>query len=164
MASGEERGGSGHGRAPRRTAKPRPRSIGCLVRVSFAGEVRYLLVHPSGNYNRRAPDSIPKGLPEEGETEEQTALRETREETGLACRILAPLGEIDYRKSRKTIVCFLAEPLEPPASTKLKPASWEVDRVEFVTAEEAQRRLHPDQRPFLERALAVQASGSGGAA
>jgi predicted NUDIX family NTP pyrophosphohydrolase len=154
MASGDDSGGSARGRTARRTAKPRPRSIGCLVRASFGGELRFLLVHPSGNYNRRAPDSIPKGLPEEGESEEQTALRETLEETGLACRIVAPLGEIDYRKSRKTIVCFLAEPLEPPASTELEPASWEVDRVEFVTAERARERLHPDQRPFLDRALA----------
>ena len=155
MASGEDRASRAAGRTSRRAAKPRPRSIGCLVRATFDGEVRFLLVHPSGNYNRYAPDSIPKGLPEDGETEEQTALRETLEETGLACRIVAPLGEIDYRKSRKTIVCFLAEPLDPPPSTKLEPASWEVDRVEFVTAERARDRIHPDQRPFVDRAVAL---------
>ena len=32
--------------------------------------------------------SLPKGTPEEGETQEQTALREVREETGLEVQIL----------------------------------------------------------------------------
>ena len=93
---------------------PRKIAAGCLVRATFDGEVRYLLVHPSGRYNRRQPYSIPKGLVEPGELPEQAALRETREETGLDCRILAPLGEIDYVKSRKTVIAYLAEPLAPP--------------------------------------------------
>ena len=139
-----------------RTRSRRPRSAGCRVRASFDGERRYLIVHPSGPYNRRAPWSIPKGLVEAGETEEEAALRETREETGLECRIVAPLGEIDYVKSRKTVVCFLAVPAaEPPAAPILEPTSWENDRAEFLPADEARERLHPDQRPFVDRAEAA---------
>src|SRR5581483_5170737 len=135
------------------TRSRRPRSAGCLVRAAFDGERRYLIVHPSGPYNRRAPWSIPKGLVEAGESEEEAALRETREETGLECRIVAPLGEIDYVKSRKTVVCFLAvTAASPPASPILEPTSWENDRAEFVSPEEARARLHPDQRPFVDRA------------
>jgi predicted NUDIX family NTP pyrophosphohydrolase len=132
---------------------PRKVSAGCLVRAEFEGETRYLVVHPSGRYNRGRPYSIPKGLVEEGEDAEAAAVRETLEETGIACRILAPLGQIDYRKSRKTVVCYLAEPVSPPPSPTLTPAEWEIDRAEFLPAAEARARLHPDQRAFVDRAV-----------
>ena len=138
----------------------RPVSAGCLVRALFEDGVRYLIVHPSGAYNRRAPWSIPKGLPEEGESFEECAVRETEEETGVRCRIVAPLGEIRYAKSRKDVQAFLAEPLEPIAPATLRPASWEVDRVELLPPDEARERLHPDQRPFIDRAEAERAGGS----
>jgi 8-oxo-dGTP pyrophosphatase MutT (NUDIX family) len=134
-------------------------AAGCLVRARFAREWRYLIVHPSGGYNRRAPYSIPKGLVEAGESAEATALRETREETGLACRILAALGEIAYVKSRKRVIGFLAEPLEPPASAILVPGDWEIDRAEFHPAGAARARLHPDQQPFVDRAIALEPEG-----
>lgn len=131
-------------------------AAGCLVRAVFEGEVRFLVVHPSGVYNRHAPYSIPKGLVEPGESEEETALRETREETGLECRLVAPLGEIRYRKSPKVVVAFLAEPVVPPPAPVLEPADWEIDRAEFLTADAAREKLHPDQRPFIDRALALE--------
>ena len=141
---------------------PRKIAAGCVVRAWFDGELRYLVVHPSGNYNRHAPYSIPKGEVDADELPEATALRETREETGLDCRILATLGEIRYRKSRKTVIGYLAEPLEPPPSAVLEPQDWEIDRAEFLPAEQARAKLHPDQRPLLDRALALQPSGHPG--
>jgi len=135
---------------------PRKLSAGCLVRARFAGELRYLIVHPSGKYNRRAPWSIPKGIVEAGERPEDAALRETREETGLGCRIIAALGQIAYQKSRKDVLGFLAEPLEEQSAPTLEPADWEIDRAEFLSAEEARQRLHPDQRAFIDRALALE--------
>lgn len=127
-------------------------SAGCLVRCDFADGRRYLIVHPSGNYNRKAPWSIPKGLPEPDEDLESCARRETEEETGMRCRILRPLGEIRYQKSRKTVHAFLAEPIDPPVAPILQPASWEVDRVEFLPAREAREKLHMDQQVFIDRA------------
>lgn len=134
---------------------PRKLAAGCLVRAEFDGETRYLVVHPSGRYNARAPYSIPKGIVEPGETPEAAAVRETLEETGIACTIVEPLGQIDYQKSRKTVVGYLAEPLAPPASTKIESIDWEIDRAEFLPADEARERLHPDQRPFIDRAVAI---------
>jgi 8-oxo-dGTP pyrophosphatase MutT (NUDIX family) len=40
--------------------------------------------------------TLPKGAREEGETVEETALREVREETGLAAALIGPLDTIDY--------------------------------------------------------------------
>ena len=101
-----------------------------------------LLVHPSGNYNRHKPWSIPKGLPDQGEDLEAAARRELLEETGVLAGELVPLGSIVYRKSRKRVHCF-AGPAPDDAAPSC--ASWEVDCAEFVTIEEARQRIHPDQ-------------------
>jgi predicted NUDIX family NTP pyrophosphohydrolase len=81
-------------------------SAGTLLYRKRDGQLEVLLVHPSGNYNRRAPWSIPKGLPDEGEALEAAARRETWEETGVTAGELVPLGTIRYQKSRKEIHCF----------------------------------------------------------
>ena len=107
-------------------------------------------MHPSGPYNRRAPWSVPKGLPDPGEDLEQAARRETLEETGVVAGDLSPLGSIDYVKSRKTVVAFggLASEADAPRC-----ASWEVDRAEWIPLDRAREIIHPDQRPFLDRLL-----------
>jgi|SRR5581483_561173 len=108
-----------------------------------------LLVHASGNYNRKKPWSIPKGETDPGEMDlEVTARRETWEETGVKAGDLFPLGNIKYSKSGKIIHAFGG-----PAPTDAAPhcASWEVDQARFTPLEEARKLLHPEQTPFLER-------------
>jgi predicted NUDIX family NTP pyrophosphohydrolase len=120
-----------------------------LYRRHDGGGFDVLLVHPSGGYNRGKPWSLPKGLPEPGESLEEAARRETEEETGVVVRgPLRPLGYVDYRRSRKRIFAFAAE---LPEGAEPRCASWEVDRAELMSAEDARARLHPDQRPFLDR-------------
>lgn len=134
-------------------------SAGTLLYRQRDGEYEVLLVHPSGNYNRRAPWSIPKGLPEEGESLEEAARRETLEETGVdAVGQLSSLGTVTYRKSRKTIHAF-AGPADPHAAPTC--ASWEVDCAEFVPLPRARELIHPDQRPFVDRLAALLAEGNG---
>jgi 8-oxo-dGTP pyrophosphatase MutT (NUDIX family) len=122
-----------------------------------------LLVHPSGNYNRRAPWSIPKGLPDAGETLEAAARRETFEETGLTANELTEIGHIDYTKSRKRVFAFVgrAPTLQDGRPADPQCASWEVDGAEFLPIDVAFNRLHPDQRPFLERLLQFLAETKG---
>jgi 8-oxo-dGTP pyrophosphatase MutT (NUDIX family) len=52
-----------------------------LVYVRFRGKERW---------------QLPKGLVDEGESPEQTALREIREETGIETELLAPIDVIEY--------------------------------------------------------------------
>jgi predicted NUDIX family NTP pyrophosphohydrolase len=108
-----------------------------------------LLVHPSGNYNRHAPWSIPKGEPNPGESLEQAARRETLEETGIVVVDLRSLGSITYLKSRKQVHAFAAEcgPATPSCP------SWEVDQSGFFNLDTARQLLHPDQRPLLDRLI-----------
>src|SRR5437763_16994793 len=96
-------------------------SAGVLLYREGPGGLEVLLVHPSGPYNRRAPWSIPKGLPGDDVGLEETARRETLEETGVVAEKLVPLGWIDYQKSRKRVYCFAG-----PAPQEAVPrcASW----------------------------------------
>jgi predicted NUDIX family NTP pyrophosphohydrolase len=131
-------------------------SSGTLLYRQMKNGLEVLLVHPSGNYNRGKPWSIPKGVPDPGESLETAARRETREETGVIAGELVSVGEVRYRKSGKVIAGFAG-----PAPGDALPAcaSWEVDQAEFVPIERARVILHPDQVPLLDRLLA-QLAGS----
>lgn len=124
-------------------------AAGTLLYREGPSGLEVLLVHPSGNYNRGKPWSIPKGIPNEGETDlEATARRETMEETGVKAGELFPLGSITYVKSRKTVHAFGGP---APADADPKCSSWEVDQSRFVPIDEARTLLHPDQAPFIDR-------------
>lgn len=124
-------------------------SAGTLLYRRNGQGVEVLLVHPAGNYNKKAPWSIPKGKPDPGEELEQAARRETLEETGIvAPEKLVSFGSIAYVKSRKVIHCFAGE---VPLTMSATPASWEVDQAEFLPLEKARKKIHPDQRTFLDR-------------
>jgi predicted NUDIX family NTP pyrophosphohydrolase len=121
-----------------------------LYRHADAG-LEVLLVHPSGNYNRHKPWSIPKGMPDEGESLEEAARRETTEEAGVEAGELVSLGSVRYTKSGKQVHAFAGKWTGDEPSC----ASWEVDRAEFVTIDEARELLHPNQREFLDRLLGL---------
>jgi len=131
---------------------PEPRaklSAGTLLYRWIDGTLEVLLVHPAGNYNRRAPWGIPKGAPDPGETLEATARRETLEETGLCVDgPLVDLGHVDYTRSKKRVHGF-AGPAPDGATPRC--ASWEVDKAEFIELTRARRIIHPDQAALLDR-------------
>ncbi|MBY0547295.1 MAG: NUDIX domain-containing protein [Candidatus Obscuribacterales bacterium] len=121
---------------------------GTLLYKYVRDELHVLLVHASGNYNKKSPWGIPKGQPDPGEELEEAARRETLEETGIVCGDLSPLGYVDYKKSKKRIFCFVG-----PAPKRKRPvcASWEIDGADFFSMEEARDVIHPDQEVFLDR-------------
>ncbi len=149
----------------RRSGKPRPGkptktavSSGCAV---IDAEGRILLL-------RRADERIwglPKGTVESGETLEETAVREVREETGLQVRVLRPLTEIRYRfysprddaNVEKRVVYFLAERV----GGRLKPEPGFDDPRWFPRAE-ALRRLHfENDRNVVRRAFEALETATG---
>ncbi len=76
-------------------AKPRvetPVSAGGVVYRRNGSQVETVLC----GRNQPVRWSLAKGTPDPGETLEQTALREVREETGLEVQIDGSLGSIDY--------------------------------------------------------------------
>lgn len=126
-------------------------SSGTVLYRMVDGAVEVLLVHPAGNYNRRAPWGIPKGAPDPDETLEATARRETLEETGLAIDgPLVDLGHVDYTRSKKRVHGFAGK---APDGAAPRCASWEVDKAEFIEITRARRIIHPDQAALLDRLL-----------
>ena len=133
--------GIGHEAVGRHTAVPRGAS-----RPGSAAGPRLRRVQPP------RPWGIPKGEPDETETDlEKTARRETREETGVEAGELVGLGDIVYSKSRKRVHCYAGA---APAGAAPRPASWEVDQASFVSIDKARHIIHPDQAAFLDRLLA----------
>lgn len=88
---------------------------------------------------KRADWSLPKGKREDGETDEECALREVEEETGFRC-VLGPellaTRYIDMRQRLK-LVRYWAMTVESGELT----ANEEVDRFRWVAVEDVYRRL-----------------------
>jgi predicted NUDIX family NTP pyrophosphohydrolase len=123
-------------------------TAGTLLYRLKKNKLEVLLVHASGNYNRKAPWSIPKGLPEKTESIEEAARRETMEETGVNPAELKPLGYVTYTKSRKRVHCFFGQ---APVGAKPNCASWEIDQAEFMSLQKAKKEIHQDQLELLKR-------------
>lgn len=84
----------------------REKSCGAIIYRVNKGEIEYLLVQQK-SYNW----GFPKGHVEKKETEEETALREIKEETGLDVKLHPRFRQTGYyytRGSRKKVVFFLA--------------------------------------------------------
>ena len=104
---------------------------------------------------------FPKGTPDRGETPEECALREVREESGLEVRLIRPLGTIEYsftlpgERVRKQVHFYLME----ATGGDLSLHDPEYDEARWVSVEDARRLLSFDTyRDVLDRALAAAAA------
>ncbi|MFC9250123.1 NUDIX hydrolase [Amycolatopsis thailandensis] len=99
--------------------------------------------------------SLPKGHIEDGETVEQTAVREVKEETGISARVLEPLGTIDYwfvaerRRVHKTVHHFILE----STGGELSDEDVEVTEVAWVPLADLETTLaYSDERKLVRKA------------
>jgi 8-oxo-dGTP pyrophosphatase MutT (NUDIX family) len=109
---------------------------------------------------------LPKGTCEPGETIEQTALREVREECGLAGRCEAHLGAIEYwywdthhRATPELVQKCVDFYLMQTIGGELSDASIEVDSVNWFTLVQAAQVLtYPSEREMVARAATLLAA------
>jgi len=113
--------------------------------------------------------SLAKGTPDPGETLEETALREVREETGLEVELEEPLGSIEYWfadrdndvRYHKTVHFYLMSPI----GGHIDQHDPEFDVVQWFDVDEALSSMaYGNEAGVLRRALDVIKSRLGQAA
>lgn len=99
---------------------------------------------------------LPKGHPEGEETNEEAACREIEEETGIAGRVLAPLGSIDYwftvagHRVHKTVHHFLLQATGGYLTTEKDPDHEAID-VAWSNIDDLGRKLSfPNERRIAD--------------
>ena len=127
---------------------------GVVVR---GGEV--LVITPAG---KRRVTGLPKGGPNPGESGEQTAAREVREETGVTAAVREPLGDVNYwyrrggRRVYKTVHFYLFDYVSGSTADH----DHEVENARWMSLEDARTALsYPGERALIERALSKSAPG-----
>jgi 8-oxo-dGTP pyrophosphatase MutT (NUDIX family) len=143
-------------RAPAAVKRPPARRLPFARQRSAGGVVeregRVLLIATGGGPRWQ----LPKGRIEPGESAEQAAVREVREETGVTGEIRAPLAGIDYvfvedgRRIRKHVDFFLLRYL---AGSETDHDPREVSAARWFAWPEAIATLtHESERRLVERA------------
>ena len=146
------------------TDSPRERvhRDGHLTETSYGGVVvrgdELLVITPTG----KRVTGLPKGGPDRGETPEQTAVREVREETGINATVREPLGAVRYwyrrggRRVHKTVHFFLCDFVSGSTADH----DHEVDEARWIALADAPKVLsYSGERALIEGALSKLASG-----
>ena len=111
---------------------------------------------------RRRVTGLPKGGPQPGESGEQTATREVREETGVNATVREPLGDVNYwyrrggRRVYKTVHFYLFDFV----SGSTEDHDHEVEDARWMPLADALTALsYPGERALIERALSKSTPG-----
>lgn len=132
---------------------------GLVVRRGASGFEALIAEQLDRNSGRRTI-RLPKGRLDPGETFEQGALREVREEVGIVARVIAPLGEVSYtffeRRVGRQIAKRVHYYLMAHTSGEAHAADGEMVAVAWCVLAEAERRMTFDaEREIVVRARAL---------
>ena len=140
-------------------------SAGGVVYRRRGGETEVALI----SVGEPARWQLPKGLVGRGETPSDAALREVREETGLACEVEAELGRVEYwyfskgGARRVRFHKFVHFYLMRYVSGDVSGHDDEVNEARWVGVEEAEAMLaFKGERKALAEAREMVAAGAGG--
>ena len=132
------------------------------LETSYGGVVvrgdHLLVITPAG----KKVTGLPKGGMETGETPEQVAVREVREETGVVASVIEPLGDVRYtyrrggRRVRKTVHFFL---LRVRGGLDRRPRPRGRRRALDRARERARGAPFPGERALIDRLLSKMPSG-----
>jgi predicted NUDIX family NTP pyrophosphohydrolase len=156
-------------------SKTKKTSAGILVYRILGDGLEVFLVHPGGPYWAKKDAgawSVPKGEFEDGENPLEAAKREYKEETGFDITgrfieltpLKQPSGKIVYvwavegNIDATSIKSNLFSMEWPPRSGRQQEFP-EVDKGGWFTIGQAQEKLLPGQRGFLEQLLKIVAGG-----
>ncbi len=127
------------------------RAAGGVVVRDCDGEPEVVVVH-----RPKYDDwTLPKGKAENGESDEECALREVEEETGLVCELVHELERSSYVDSsgRTKLVRYW---LMRPAAGRLRP-SREVDKARWIAVADAEEQLtYPRDVAVLRSARTIE--------
>jgi len=131
-------------------------SAGGVVYRKTDAKIEFLIVQHSGHHRW----VLPKGWIDPGETKEQTAIREVKEEAGVEAEIQEHLGEMtifytspEKEKVRKTSHFFL---MKYKSGDPEKDHGWEVENTQWLVAKEAAEKLdYPGEKNMVEKAAAL---------
>jgi 8-oxo-dGTP pyrophosphatase MutT (NUDIX family) len=131
-------------------------SAGGLVVRRATGGFEVLIAEQLDRNSGRRTIRLPKGRVDAGETLEQAALREVREEVGLVARIVAPLGAVSYtffeRRAARQIAKRVHYFLMAHAGGEAHAADGEMVAVAWCSLADAERRMTFD----AERAVVAR--------
>lgn len=125
------------------------KSCGLIVLKEEQNKMKVLLVHHNvGHWG------LPKGHVEGDETEIETAIRETMEETGIKASVTSNFREVITYKPRenaiKNVVFFIGN----VSDDKIIPQLTEVSEAKFVEINEALNLIsHEDEKILIEKAI-----------
>jgi 8-oxo-dGTP pyrophosphatase MutT (NUDIX family) len=125
---------------------------------SARGRYELLVITPAG----KRVTGLPKGGPNPGETPEQTAAREVREETGITAAVREPAGDVRYwyrrggRRVHKTVHFYVCDFVSGSTADH----DHEVDEARWIPLASAPAVLsYPGERALVASILSNSAAG-----